>query len=322
MTDFTATRLGVKDGAAAASGNEYARELFLKLYGGEVMTAFAENNVMADKHFVRTISAGKSAQFPATWKTDAAYHVPGTQLTGSQSVAGNERVIHVDGFLISDIFVAEIDELVSHMDLRMVYSQEQGRALARKYDQNVFQTAVLAARASATVTGGNGGSALTNASYATDGDVLAGGIFDCAQTFDEKDVPEEDRYVAFRPAQYYLLAQTTKVINRDWGGAGVYAEGSVLKVAGVHIIKSNNVPSTNVGAGGYTAGVVFNTYSGDFSTTVGVAFNKMAVGTVKLVDLSMQSEYQITRQGTIMVARYAMGHGILRPDCAIELKTA
>ena len=44
-----------------------------------------------------------------------------------------------------------------------------------------------------------------------------------------------------------------------------------------------------------------------------------AVGTVKLLDLATESEYQIERQGTLFVAKYAMGHGILRPECAIEL---
>jgi len=48
---------------------------------------------------------------------------------------------------------------------------------------------------------------------------------------------------------------------------------------------------------------------------------KEAVGTVKLLDLAMESEYDIRRQGTLMVAKYAMGHGILRPECAIELAT-
>jgi hypothetical protein len=53
-----------------------------------------------------------------------------------------------------------------------------------------------------------------------------------------------------------------------------------------------------------------------------VVATKDAVGTVKLMDLAMESEYDIRRQGTLMVAKYALGHGVLRPSCAIELKTA
>ena len=50
--------------------------------------------------------------------------------------------------------------------------------------------------------------------------------------------------------------------------------------------------------------------------------HKSAVGTVKLLDLSMQSAYDVRRQGTLIVSRYAVGHGVLRPDAAVELKTA
>src|SRR5689334_10178885 len=83
--------------------------LFLKVFAGEVLTAFAETNVAMSRHMVRTISQGKSAQFPATWKGTAAYHTPGTQLVGTQ-VAQNERVIVIDDLLVADRFIALIDE--------------------------------------------------------------------------------------------------------------------------------------------------------------------------------------------------------------------
>jgi len=34
------------------------RALFLKTYGGEVMTAFEESNVFGDRHTVRTLTSG------------------------------------------------------------------------------------------------------------------------------------------------------------------------------------------------------------------------------------------------------------------------
>ena len=64
-----------------------------------------------------------------------------------------------------------------------------------------------------------------------------------------------------------------------------------------------------------------NTYNGDFSNTVAVTFQKSAIGTVKLRDLAVESEYKIERQANAMVAKYAMGHGILRPEGAVEIAT-
>jgi hypothetical protein len=63
-------------------------------------------------------------------------------------------------------------------------------------------------------------------------------------------------------------------------------------------------------------------YQGDFTKTAGVIFQKGAAGTVKLLDVALESEYMVSRQGTLIVAKYAVGHGELRPECAIELATA
>lgn len=312
MSNATPSRVG------AINGGVDKDALFLKVFAGEVLTTFAEKNVMMDKHSVRTISNGKSAQFPVTGTFSAEYHTPGNEILGS-SMNHAERVITIDDLLIAHTFIANIDEAKNHYDVRANYSTKIGEALANTADKHLLQNVVLAARAAATVTGGQGGSRITNASMATDSDVMIAALFEAAQKLDEKDVPENDRYVILKPAQYYKLAQNTKVLNKDWGGAGVYADGKVLRVAGITIVSSNHVPTTNI-----TTGVESGTstrYAVDARTTVGVVFHKEAIGTVKLLDLAMESEYDIRRQGTLMVAKYAMGHGILRPECAIELAT-
>jgi hypothetical protein len=51
-------------------------------------------------------------------------------------------------------------------------------------------------------------------------------------------------------------------------------------------------------------------------------FTPDAAASVKLMDLGVEAEYQIERQGTLMVAKYAMGHNVLRPACAIALTSA
>jgi hypothetical protein len=37
------------------------------------------------------------------------------------------------------------------------------------------------------------------------------------------------------------------------------------------------------------------------------------------MELAMESEWDIRRQGYLAVAKYAVGHGWLRPDALIEL---
>ncbi len=312
MSNATPSRLG------AINGGSDKDALFLKVFAGEVLTAFAEKNVMMDKHMVRTIASGKSAQFPVTGNFSAAYHTPGNEILG-ESMNHAERVITIDDLLIANTFISNIDEAKNHYDVRANYSRKLGEALANTADKQLLQVGVLAARASATVTGGNGGSRIEDADFLSSSDDLIAGLFAAAQKFDEKDVPEDERYAFVRPAQYYALAQNTKVLNKDWGGAGAYADGKVLRIAGLTIVATNHLPSTNI-----TTGVEAGTstrYAVDARTTAALVLQQEAIGTVKLLDLAMESDYDIRRQGTLMVAKYAMGHGVLRPECAIELAT-
>lgn len=314
MADAIVSRLG----QANLAGDPKA--LFLKVFAGEVLTAFAETNVVLQYVRQRTISSGKSAQFPVLGKNSATYHQPGQQILGGQ-IAANEVVITIDDLLISPVFIANIDEAMNHYDVRGEYSSQCGIALANTLDKHLLQLGVLAARSAARITGEPGGSVITDASAGTDSNALVADIFAAAQKFDEKDVPKNDRVVFLRPAQYYAIAQNTKVLNKDWGGAGVYADGKVLRIAGMDVVETNHLPNAVVANGSTLAGTG-NKYAGDFSTTVALAMQKSALGTVKLLDLALESEYQISRQGTLMVAKYAMGHGVLAPQCAVEVKTA
>lgn len=310
MTDQSPTRLGQVNGAGDADA------LFLKVFGGETMAAFAEANVALALTSVRTIKSGKSAQFPAFGKNTASYHTPGQMIQGND-VLRNERVITIDDLLISPVFIANIDEAKNHYDVRQPLSRECGFALSNTLDRNLFQVCVLAARASATVSGGNGGTAITDGDFATSADSILGTAFEAAANFDAKDVPENDRSFVLKPVQYYLLVQSNKAIGRDYNDAsnGSMAKGKVMEAAGMKVVKSNHIPTTVISTGP-------TAYQGTFTNTLGVALHTSAVGTVKLLDLAVESEYQISRQGTLVVAKYAMGHGILRPEAAQEIKTA
>jgi len=329
MSNATASRLGLVNN----SGTGY-EALFLKVFSGEVLTAFSENNVFSDAlHTVRTISSGKAAQFPVTGTATAAYHTPGNLLTGG-AILHNEKVINIDDLLIAQSFVANIDELMNHYDVRAIYASELGKALAKRYDQNVAKTIANASRASTTLTGGSGGTVLTlangnTASSDVTGDELAAAIYDIAQAFDERDIPKTDRFVCLPPAEYYKLPESaTRTISTDFnpGGNGSFASGTVLQVAGMPVIMSNNISQENKPPGGSDAnelGGSNNTYAGDDSKTIGLVFHKSAVGTVKLLDLQTEmsgSDYGVMYQGTLMVAKYALGHGILRPEAAATIK--
>lgn len=158
---------------------------------------------------------------------------------------------------------------------------------------------------------------------ATSAPVLVKAIADSVTAMREKDVPEDDIVTILRPEQYNLLMfdnndATRIALNRDWGGSGSVSSGNAPTINGSRIIWSNHLPNSNVAA--ITGDN--NGYSGDFSNTVGLTFQKMALGTVKLKDLSVRSDYIPNRYGHLISACYAMGHGSLRPEAAVEISKA
>lgn len=321
--NFTSTRLGLINNAG---GGSFAGDnaMFLKVWAGEVLTAFRKATVFESLHKVRTIASGKTAQFPIIGLNSAAYHTPGDQIVGTaQKVA--EATVNIDDKLISHVFLPDIDEAKNHYDVRSQFSVEMGNALAYTYDQNVAAVIAKAARTATNfntdLPGGTRVKIIAASKAVITGAQLAAALFAAAQSMDENNLPEGDRYCALAPREYYKLVQETNVINRDWGGAGAYADGTVLKVAGISIIKSNHLPTTNRSA---VTGEN-NAYNADYTDNVALVWNPMAAGTVKLMDLKMEttgSDVHAIWQGTFMIASMAIGTGILRPDCAVEIYTA
>jgi len=300
-----------------------ANALFLKLFSGEVLSTFGRENQMLGMTTVRTISNGKSAQFPVTGTVSANYHTAGNEILG-QAIKHNEKVINIDDMLVADAFVAEIEELKNHYDVRSIYSKEMGQALANKVDKHLLSLAILASRvATPNVTGGKLGTELLDADANTNATSLINTVFEAIQKLDENNVPTAGRVCIVAPDQYYQLANVDKLVNRDFSkDNGDFGKGTVLSIGGVPIVKSNTaveVFGTDLSA---SISGTNNSYNGNFSNTYAVIMHSSAIGTVKLKDLVMESTYDPRRLGTLMTARMAMGHGILRPESAISIKTA
>ena len=318
MSNATVSRVGQINATGAVDA------LFLKKFAGEVLATFETNNVMKPLHTIRTIDSGKSAQFPVTGTAVAAYHAVGVDIIPSaQSIKHAERIINIDELLIAHAFISNIDEAKNHYDVRSTYTTELGRALAKRFDKNLLRVtcaAGLTGTKAATITGGFDGTSVDGVDTSS-GDAIVAALFKAAENLDNSDVPQMDRYVVLNPAAYYKIVNSARAINVDWRGDGSIATGKVCCVAGINVFSSNNLPSTNITS--KVTGETNDDYLGDFSSVFGVVFQKGAVGTVKLLDLAVESDYLIQNQGTLFVAKYAMGHAILRPEsvCVLQATT-
>jgi hypothetical protein len=315
-------------------GNADRTELFLKVFGGEVMDAYLTNTVAKSRTLVRRIQNGKSAQFPLIAEHTAVFHTPGESLIENSNYDGQvdhrERVVIVDQLLVSHSFVDELEEMMNHYDIRAPYARQFGNAIARQHDELVFASVASAVREKATTYQSSGGfdkvpvsgdlqtatSAIATLTVAN----LLTAIRDLAIGFDKNNVPKAGRTLILRPEEYYLLLTDTSIMSRDYTTRNYdgLATGVINDVYGFEVVMSNvwgdDVANTNYTAPTAGAGrSVANT--GDFSGMFGIAFCTEAVGTVMLRDLQVESEYLVERQGNLLVAKQAFGADVIRSEC-------
>lgn len=311
-TDFGIARPGQQN----QSGSTNA--LFKDIFENEVLSTYFLECIMDSMVRSRTITNGKSAIFPLTGTVVASYHVPGTEIIG-QATNQSQRQINVDDLLQAAISIYDLDEAKNYYDFRSVYTTEVGRALAKKKDKKLLQIAILASRATAVLTGETLGAKIVDANMKTNASNLKLALKKAAQTFDEKNVPAEDRYSALPPALHYLLLEDDEVVNSRYDVGGSLKAGTPgPELYGIGLKKTNNMPTGVVAAESGEN----NTYNGDFTNTAGVVWQKDAIGSVSLLGLSTEMDRIVSRQIWLIVSKFAVGNGILRPSNAIELATA
>ena len=241
-------------GQANMAGDK--RALYLKLFSGEMFKGFQNNTIARDLVMKRTLKNGKSMQFIYTGRTKSEFHTPGNSILGDSNNAPPvaEKTITVDDLLISSAFVYELDEVLSHYDLRSEISRKIGYALAEKYDRLIFRAIARGARAASPITKAGyvepGGTQIrvgTN-NQASDAYVpasLINAFYDAAAAMDEKGVSSEGRVGVLNPRQYYELIQavgSNGLVNRDVQGTALQSGNGIIEIAGIKIYKSMNIP--------------------------------------------------------------------------------
>jgi hypothetical protein len=232
------------------------RALYLKLFSGEMFKGFQYNTIARDLVMKRTLQNGKSLQFIYTGRTKSEFHTPGNSILGDSNNAPPvaEKTITVDDLLISSAFVYDLDETLSHYDLRSEISRKIGYALAEKYDRLIFRAIARGARQASPVSATGyvepGGTQIRVGSTANESDAynsanLVAAFYDAAAAMDEKGVSGDGRVAVLNPRQYYELIQavgTNGLINRDAQGSALQSGQGIIEIAGIKIYKSMNIP--------------------------------------------------------------------------------
>lgn len=256
------------------------RALYMKLFAGEVLTMFRNENMSLNMTRVMTISKGSSYKFPMiSLSHSAKYHKPG-ELIEAGSLNHAERTVTIDDVAVAAVFISEHDEDLNHYEVRSHYAREVAYELATMIDKNVFRMIAKAANitdfAAAEAYFG-AGNVLADETFTeniqfqltdpetgatlTRGQQLVDAIYRARTEFKKKNVPGTPVCV-LRPEDYEALTNAAQDLgNMTWlntqfkghtgsDSAGFSGSGNTgLRIAGIPVYESNNLPDQNESAG-------------------------------------------------------------------------
>ena len=312
-----------QQGAKQNTGDQLA--LFLKVFSGEVLTAFTRASKVMNNHMIKTIDSGKSTSFPVMGRGKAHYLSAGSNLDDlREAIPHNEVVINIDGLLTSDVLITDIFEAMNHYDVRGEYAKQLGEALAIAADgATVAEIAKLVKANTENITGlGKGivvektitGGAGIN--YET-GKAVIDGLLEMKAKWTTQYVPEEERFAYITPEVESAIITSKDAINRDYGAVASIVDGNIDKLCGFKIIA---VPHLKAGGADKT-GMLGTSPEGhefptDYAGALAVCAHRTAVATVKLKDLQLEHARRPELQANMIIAKNAVGHGGLRPEAS------
>lgn len=293
--------------------------LFMKVFSGEVLTAFARNTVMMSRHQVRTIDHGKSASFAVMGRTRAKYLAPGNSLDDQRKkFEHTEKVIAIDGLLTADCLITDIDDAMNHYDVRVEYSRQLGEALAQSADCAIINELANMAAKDATVKenipdNGTGADKVKGTGKAFEfatglelsqsaeyGNKIIEGLLAARAAFTKNYVPMGDRYCLLTPEGYSALIKALMPDSANYQALFDPNSGKLQTICGFEVIEVPHLLNEGVD-GKHTLNAKYTA-----AGLQGIVFHRSAVGTVKLKDLAMERARRAEYQADQIIAKYAI----------------
>ena len=269
----------------------------------------------------------KSASFAVMGRTRAKYLAPGNSLDDQRKkFEHSEKVIAIDGLLTADCLITDIDDAMNHYDVRVEYSRQLGEALAQSADCAIINELANMAAKDATVKenipdNGTGAEKVQGTGKAFEfetgldlsqsadyGNKIIEGLLAARAAFTKNYVPMGDRYCLLTPEGYSALIKALMPDSANYQALFDPNSGKLQTICGFEVIEVPHLINEGVD-GKHTLNKKLTT-----AKLQGIVFHRSAVGTVKLKDLAMERARRAEYQADQIIAKYAMGHGGLRPE--------
>jgi hypothetical protein len=335
-------------------------DLYLPVFGGEVLKRYDEYLTASKFLQRRTITSGNTARFPRLGGIGAERHAIGTKLLGLDAEQTQISITLDERPLVSHFRIDDIDEMMAHFEVRSEMARQAGLALAEADDRYSLRLLINASRETETTMYGGSNSVFPGGGYDLAGtaykintfrptmatapdDASIGASLDAldlfTEKFDERRVPYANRHLIIDVKGWHAMAR--------WGSP----RDATAIAAGQHPLFQDQMgiagPNPNPGqfeatTPDFQRPLVFNgwniwrsnlipmgenldaddesKYQGDFTLTRGIAFQGDAVGKVTLLNVMSEAERDVSRQDYLFLTKMMGGGGTIRPENAIELK--
>lgn len=288
---FNVTFPNAINGQDATAADKLA--LVIEEFTGMVEGTINRRSVMQGLIPVRTVKGTATFTNHAVGESTLQRITPGVTPNGTKSDFSKTSVT-IDTVVLARETFPVLDVFQTQMDVRREVSVEQGKKIAKFWDQSFFIQAIKASlqaestydrgAAGAKPAGHFGGSqeTLTAAGDLQDPAKLYAALARLLTKMENKDVDprNDDVMIVVKPEQYYTLIQAEQLVNATY----VTATGNkindawVLKTYGVPVFSSNNLP-----AGQSITGHLLSTpnnnngFDGDFTKVGALAFSPRAI---------------------------------------------
>ena len=330
----------------------------LQLFGGEIIAQFEQKNLLLPTTRVKTVSGGAlSWQFPVINLGVAKYHTAGDNIITASGYAdandamrGTARTIFADRLLTCSNLIDNLRNVLDSFDSRAEYAKQLGSALSLRMDQNIASVLTQASTlqrdnstaATPSAPGADAVGAIAIDTADTAGAALVAGLYEAQSRLSQRNVPEEDRFCMIGPAQAKLMFAEAAAMsgglewaNTQFGSAA--ATGRIPMLAGFRIIVTNSIrnaattgvlnqQTASLGVGSIANtndySVAANPWGGSTYTLpmlMALCYHSSAIGTVKVMDLAIETDRMVEYLADLVVAKLAVGHGVLRNESAVAI---
>lgn len=224
--------------------------LMIDEFGGMVESQFAKASFMREHVPVRLVSGTDTIVNNRMGRTKLKALLPGVRPDADVTSFGKVQLT-VDTVILARDNRSMLNELQTHFSAKEELAQDQGKELAKFFDQAFIIQAMKGSKQAAP-TGLNGSiGAGKNVELAAaldelDPDKLYTAIVSILTAMEEEDIDVGELIVLVRPKIFEVLKNNNKLMNRDFSNGNDFAKNVLNEISGAPIMKTARIPTAAI----------------------------------------------------------------------------